>query len=490
MRLNRFILKKLRKTASVAAVFLSADFFVPAENLLQKLDFSTNAKVSLETRKPEDSEWNFSQSVFIKSESLSGKFLWKIPSTDFSEKPSPYNPCWAFFLDFRKSAELPLTFGFGNLKANGNASKLNSPSLSSAASPFTNFSSAAQKLSAGYKSPSKEAEPFSEFYSFDFSPFLKKHHRTEISVLVNQNSEIFSGFHTQIPLDKRNRTRIGFSQTISRSFFANENSSWFSQNDYFKAGFFHSLSNQISFSGGFLKAKAIFNLYENRKARFDWTFSAENSLRLGFFSLSSAYFYSSRSGIFTSSGKNLKIRRQIFANPSFTFYTDGNKARLKIGIAGLWEDKLNSKGELYSSLKISAGLEKRTRKFLIKFTSSAKDLTLENESFGNGKKCFFPLEKGTYTENLSFSLLEKPFFKSSLNFAFSPASENEKFSSKLKADFSIRVPPPFPMTAKISCTIKTEDGKTEFSSAQISANCKKTIGKTNFRLYTGIKFSL
>lgn len=489
MRLNRFILRKMVKTASLAAFFLTADFFIQAESLIQKLDFSTNAKISLETENPGDSEWNFSQSALIKSDFLNGKFSWKIPSANFSEKPSPYNPSWAVFLDFRKSADLPLTFGFGNLKANGSAAKSNSPSLSSAASPFTNFSSGAQKLSAGYKSPSKEAEPVSSFYSFDFSPFLKKYHKAEISLLANQNNEIASNFHAQIPLDKRNRTRLGFSQTIFRSFFSNENSSWFSQNDYFQNDYFVSFSNQVSFSSDFLKARAILNFYENRKARFDWTFSAENTIRFGLFSLSSAYFYSSISGIFTSSGKSLKVRRQIFANPHFTFYTDGNKSRLKIGLAGFWEDKTDSKGELYSSLKISAGIEKRTRRFLIKFTSSAKDLTLENESSGSGNKFFFPLEKGTYTENLSFSLLEKPFFKSVLSFTFSPASETENFSSKLKADFSFCVPPPVPLTAKISCAIKTEDGKTEFNSAQISLNYKKTIERTVFRLYTGIKFS-
>ena len=96
-------------------------------------------------------------------------------------------------------------------------------------------------------------------------------------------------------------------------------------------------------------------------------------------------------------------------------------------------------------------------------------------------------ESATYSENLSVTFLNKIFLKTSVNYSFTLPHENKSFSSTLKAEVSASTPAIINMTAKTSCTIKTEGEKTEFSSLQFSVNWKYKIPKMNIGIYTAFK---
>ncbi len=471
---------------SITAIFVFFAFGfqkLAAEQNFVKISTKLAASFYSDSEKTNSSGYAISQTSALEFPGLKGKFSWKFSKTNFSSVPSFYNPAWSFSLDLKKQSEFykkyPIRLDFGTLNASGSLSAMKNPALTKSANAFTKVSPKTQKLSAICTSPSKSDAPLSAFFSYDFSPFMKKKYSLEFSLFTNEENEFVSGVYAQIPVGKKRMNFLGFSETVGVFKFSNKNSSWFSSNDYFPEHFYFSSSSQASFSNKIVNAKAVFNLYENRSAQFDWTFSAENTLSFGFLGISSGYFYASNPWIFTSSGKNLKTLQNFFLNPYVSLYGFKNRLKIRLGFSGFYEDKLKSNGEKISSVNFLSGFEGTTKLFIVKLSSQSKNLLIDNENLS--------WESATYSENLSVTFLNKIFLKTSVNYSFTLPHENKSFSSTLKAEVSASTPAIINMTAKTSCTIKTEGEKTEFSSLQFSVNWKYKIPKMNIGIYTAFK---
>lgn len=472
--------KIIFSTVAIFAILAFGSQKLAAEQSLEKISTNLASSFYLDSKKTDNSAYAISQTTSLEFPGLKGKFSWKLPKTNFSSVPSFCNPTWNFSLDLKKQSEFykkyPVRLDFGTLNASGSLSKMKNPALAKSASTFTKVSPKAQKLSAICASPSKSNAPISAFFGYDFSPFMGKKYALEFSLFTNEKNEFASGVYAQIPIGKKRMNILGFSETLGIFKFANENSGWFSASDYFPERFYFSSSSQASFSNKLKNAKAIFNLYENRHAQVDWTFSAENTLSFGFLSISSGYFYASNPWIFTSSGKNLKTLQNFFVNPYVSVYTFKNRLKIRLGFSGFYEDKVNSNGEKFSSLNFLSCFEGTTRLFLVKLSSQSKNLLIDN---GN-----LSWKSATYSENLSIALLKTTSLKTSVNYSFTLPHESANFSSNLKVEISFASPAPINMTAKSSCTIKTEGEKTEFSSLQFSVAWKRKTPKMNIGIYT------
>ena len=336
-------------------------------------------------------------------------------------------------VNFLDLFNIPLVIKVGNLSQGGSVSKMNSPSLSNYISPFSNSVSSVSGIEIFLPSVTSSEKPYSASASVNLifkekESFLKK---LNFSAFCDSDLKFISSVFSKFSLGKKKSMQA----SLNFGFFTveKEASSWKSKVLLYPETRIFSANFQWNMISPVFDSFFSMNVYESPFSEVNFTFSSQNKIKVGHFSVGFQGFFSTYDEIITSSGKNLTSLFQLKFLPEFKVFSPNNKFMLNFGFSSFLEKKKVSVFDEPEILgKSSLGIELRTLKMSSRFVFGTNYLDFSEFDFKNVKSIF---SKTEYVFSLKSYFYD--FFNSSLSFSYSFFSRTESvdFSSEASISF-------------------------------------------------------
>lgn len=426
-------------------------------------EITTNSKFStkLLQNEPERNSWKLNSDIEIALKGVAVKTSWTSDSVIYSEQPQFHKPALGIVFMPADFIKVPFYFKFGQLNACGSSSKLNTGGIDYLSTPLKSSSIAMQTLSVNMPTASAYKKAFAGNFSLNYKPaegFLKE---LKFSIFTDEEEKSICSSSAAFSFSKRIKCGLAF--TTGRFFISSENSSWYSIIPYFPKNWQLCHNLQCFFSFAPILCKLNFFIYEN-----GFTFSADNSIKIGNFACNFFFFNASSPQIFTANGNHLKTTKQIKINPQFTFFA-GNAAKIRSGLAAFAEEKIQSDGTFAINAAINFSTELKTKTLASLLTFKITSINL-NESFQNIFDVNFEdeniFEKSSYYSSISASVRTKL----SPSFLFSWLGTPNSDKNTWKATSKLKIGRLFPLNIKTDFSISTKENELYDSSLILTAS--------------------
>lgn len=299
-----YLLKKYVFFRLICRLFLLFIIINPAK--IFALELYVNSSLALSPSEDRLSEEKFSTEKWnlgLKVKESFGDFSFGLKNDDYNFGLSLTNQ--------KLTKVFPFYIKCGNLSTGGILSKMNSPTLSASASPFSASLSSAGLLSASLPASTNFSKPV----SFFLQGGLKK---KPLFVNVNgwyspDEAKLATSFCGQVDFQKKG----SFSLAAAGGFFPHKElseSSWFLSQPYFPAGTLFSSALELSLSLPQFKSFLLAGFTENPFGNLTSFYRGEGKINCGNFIFSGAFFYTDdKNANLTASGKELSPQLQYRA---------------------------------------------------------------------------------------------------------------------------------------------------------------------------------
>lgn len=361
---------------------------------------------------------------------------------------------------------VPLDVRGGNLVISGSLSKMNSPALYAAALPFAGGVGAVTGISVSLPSASGAKKPYCA--AAVYQQRGKRVLNALDAAFFYDETERFAASARAV--FKAGKTaRISASLTAGSFLLESESSgTWFSDTRIFPETRLLCGRAAAAFVSPLLKSSAAVNVYESAFGGANFTFSTENTVRIGQLTLNAAAFAASSREIVTASSKKLGTTAQLKVNPQYAFFPTAS-LKVRLGAAFLAERKTET-DDGCASCKTSLGAELRTLRSVSRAVFSASGFVLSPDGAED-------LDSARYSAKLTGSLLTAFRPTAATTFSFTPPHGSTEFSSETKWRFSMRMPGRADGTASAGFTLTGGRAAAEKGSLSVSTGWKFRCGK-------------
>jgi hypothetical protein len=320
---------------------------------------------------------------------------------------------------------IPFVLQAGTLIPGGTWTRLSSPELSSSVSPFTTTFASKEGLSISLPGASSGEKPPAGAFSAGVPETCGLFKGSTISFFYRNDGTYAASAVCCINFPRMIRT--AFSLTGEHFFLSNMSSSWFTDTNFFHAGWFPALSSQALFSSPAFQSLLIINGYEQPSAVIRYTFRSENKLTFGRFKLLFAGFAADGKDIRCTDNSLLTTLGQFHFRPQYTWrFASPRLPSLTTGASCLFQHKYDrSTSSEYNEIKCTLGTQYTDRQISAGLTFCASDSGFLQITGGN-------YEKPEYTVSARFSGIKK-YFRSTTSgtYTFSDSSSKESFKLSL-----------------------------------------------------------
>lgn len=446
------------------------------ESFFKNVEFDSKANFNLK----EDSTYsvNFGGKINLKGISL--RIFDSSEILNFDEEFLLKNPQIGVAADFYSLFKIPINIKFGNLTFSGVSSKLNSPSLSSYVSGFSNSVSNLRNFSVSLPTISSSQKDLAVSVSsfLKFKEILLKN--ITFSVFCDENLKFAAGINSEFDF-LNNKFEVAYSVLFSK--VSRTEDLWNLEHKVFPETQVISSLFETKFASKYFDSTFSVNIYENPFGKADFCFTTQNKLKVRFFSVGFQGFFTSADEILTSSGKYLQVRQQYKIIPQIKILFSKNFL-INFGISGLIEEKKYSVFEDSNYFaKFSNGIEFKSLNNSTKVSVSISDLIFsssESEIFSKSK---IGINLKSYFYKFLNSLV-------SINFSYFPRTEFQEFSGESSAYFAGYFFKDKKLRSSAKINIEFNSDKVKSLKPEISISYRNKFKYISLNLSCGINYLL
>lgn len=369
------------------------------------------------------------------------------------------------FNSYKINKVFPVLIKAGNLSFGGSLSKLNTPSLSTNITPFTNVSAENKNITASFATPGSYTKPFSLFLQTSYNPkYSKQLNSIEFSSSYYSNNLSFS-FYTDFDIFKN--AKLSFNSILGTySYNEKKTTSWFDDSFYYHAGNHFSMSNQLFFDAKHFRNYLYINSYESPFNSIQHTFRNEGAIIFPKYNFNYSVFYNPNKELLTSNDKMINPVFQCKINTQYKLDLNQNMT-MQNGLTVMADINLN---QTQHNIKCASG----SKLIFNKLQSTNTVLitgTIQENSTGlsfQGKNYSLQTTNIFVTKELLNSIEIKA--------SFSP-DKNDSLKSDYSFSYKITYKPYFDIKNGVEVTFK----ENELQDIKINSTLN---AKVQFRLYT------
>ena len=414
---------------SLAHVPLTAES--RAIDLFRRIDFSVSSSASLPFKDMAQTSLGINAGIRALFRDADVRIYEAIPATPFEKAGSFAGffknaalPQYGASLSLQRFITFPLTVKAGTLSASGSFSRLASPELTTAVSPFTKSVSTKTGIATLLPSSGNGKKQLAASLDVRFPKSWKLFDGSGGTVYYRADGTFAASTDFLIKFPRM--IAAGFSLTGGRFFLENKSSSWFSEMPFFKSSWFGAFAVQAFVSSPHFTAMNAVNAYTQPDAPARFTFRSENKLTLGKFTMLFAGFAADGTGIFTTDSTTLRTLAQVRVAPQYTWrFASPRLPSLTLGAGSLTQRKYTATtNSAYETEKFSLGAQYADKQLAARLSFTADGFEFSRSEGASA-------QNSTYTVSAQFTTAQgklRPSVRASCAFSSSASSQSIKVS--------------------------------------------------------------